>query len=250
MSKVFGYCRISRKTQSIDRQITNIKAVYPDAIIIQEAFTGTKMEGREKFERLCKTVKSGDTIVFDSVSRMSRNAEEGFSQYVTFFRQGVDLVFLKEPTINTEAYKAALDNKLEAVKTGDDAADSLVTGIMDAVNAYMMRLAERQIKVAFEQAQKEVDDLHQRTREGLRERQAKNERIMMGIEDGEIHPIGQVAGAKLTTKKSIAAKALIKRHSKDFGGSLSDPEVIMLAGCSRNSYYKYKSELKQDEAKA
>ena len=34
---VYGYCRISRKEQSIDRQIRNIKAAYPEAIIIQEA---------------------------------------------------------------------------------------------------------------------------------------------------------------------------------------------------------------------
>lgn len=235
MSTVFGYCRISRKTQSIERQIRNIKDAYPDAVIVQEAYTGTRFEGREKFERLCKTVKSGDTIVFDSVSRMSRNAEEGFAQYMAFFAQGVELVFLKEPPINTEAYKAAMDTKLVAVKTGDDAADSLVNGIMEAVNAYMLRLAEKQIKLAFEQAQKEVDDNHQRTVEGL---------VTAKINGKQI---GQQAGRKLNVKKAAAAKEIIRKHSKDFGGSLSDPEVIKLAGISRNSFYKYKAELKQDE---
>jgi hypothetical protein len=39
-------------------------------------------------------------------------------------------------------------------------------------------------------------------------------------------------------------KAIIPKHSKDFGGSLEDPDVIKLCGCSRNSYYKYKRELK------
>ena len=88
MCKVFGYCRISRRTQNIERQVRNIKTAYPDAVIITEAYTGTKMQGREKFERLCKTVKKGDTIIFDSVSRMSRNAAEGFAQYQVFFDQG------------------------------------------------------------------------------------------------------------------------------------------------------------------
>ena len=46
-NKVFGYCRISKKTQSIERQITNIRAVYPKSTIIQEAFTGTKIEGKK-----------------------------------------------------------------------------------------------------------------------------------------------------------------------------------------------------------
>lgn len=238
MCKVYGYCRISRKTQSIDRQIRNIKAEYPDAVIVTESYTGTVIQGREKFERLVKTVKAGDTIVFDSVSRMSRNAAEGFAQYMRFFNQGIDLVFLKEHHIDTQTYKAALDNQMTAVKTGDAAADDLMAGILTAVNSYMMRLAEQQITKAFEQAEKEVTDLHQRTAEGIETARINGKQI------------GQQAGRKLNVKKAVTAKAIIKRHSKDFGGSLSDPETILLAGCSRNTFYKYKAELKQDESEA
>ena len=39
--------------------------------------------------------------------------------------------------------------------------------------------------------------------------------------------------------------AIIQKHSKDFGGSLEDPDVIKLCGCSRNSYYKYKKAVKE-----
>ena len=74
MCVYYGYCRISRKQQSIDRQIRNIKEAYPTSIIIEEAFTGTKID-RPKFDKLLKKVKPGDTIVFDSVSRMSRSAD-------------------------------------------------------------------------------------------------------------------------------------------------------------------------------
>ena len=76
----YGYCRISQRKQSIDRQIRNIKASYPEAIIIQEAYTGTTID-RKEWNKLYKLVKAGDTIIFDSVSRMSRNAEEGFKAY-------------------------------------------------------------------------------------------------------------------------------------------------------------------------
>ena len=38
---IYGYCRISTAKQSIDRQIRNIKAEYPAAHIVQEAYTGT-----------------------------------------------------------------------------------------------------------------------------------------------------------------------------------------------------------------
>ena len=67
MGKTYGYARISRRSQSIERQIRNIREHYPDAIIIQEAYTGTKMD-RPEWMKLLKTLSSGDTIVFDSVS--------------------------------------------------------------------------------------------------------------------------------------------------------------------------------------
>ena len=49
-----------------------------------------------------------------------------------------------------------------------------------------------------------------------------------------------------TTKKSLECMAIIKKHSKDFGGTLEDPDVMKLCGCSRNSYYKYKKEAKSN----
>lgn len=237
MCKVYGYCRISRKTQNIERQVRNIREAYPDAVIFQEAFTGTKIKGREKFERLCKMVKAGDTIVFDSVSRMSRNADEGFTQYMDFYKRGVELIFLKEPSINTASYRAELEatsNRMTAVDTGDDATDSLVSGIMEAVSAFMVRLAERQIRAEFAQSQKEVDDLHQRTSEGIETARINGKQI------------GQIKGVKLTTKKSIENKEIIRKHSKDFNGTLSDVELMQLTGLARGTYYKYKRELKGD----
>ena len=232
--KTYGYCRISRKTQNIERQIRNIKAVYPTAIIVQEAYTGTKVEGRKEFEKLLKAVRSGDTLVFDSVSRMSRNAEAGFALYRSFLEQGVELVFLKEPHINTAVYREAADKQIDTIRTGDDATDELMAAITSGINRYMLRLAERQIQLAFDQAQKEVDDLHQRTREGIETARLSGKQI------------GGVPGRKLHVKKADQAKDLIRKYSRDFDGTLSDAECIRLIGISRNTYYKYKSEMRGD----
>ena len=97
-------------------------------------------------------------------------------------------------------------------------------------------LRHEQIKLAFEQAQKKVDDLHQRTREGIETAR------LLGKQIGQ----GKLKGQTVTTKKSIAAKEVIRKHSKDFRGTLSDTEVIKLAEISRNSYYKYKAEMKAE----
>ena len=118
MCKVYGYCRISTAKQSIDRQVRNILASFPNADIRKEVYTGTKYQGREQLQKILNKVQTGDTIVFDSVSRMSRNAEEGIKLYQELYNKGVNLVFLKEGYINTDTYKSALNNQI--AMTGDD----------------------------------------------------------------------------------------------------------------------------------
>ena len=234
--KTYGYCRISTNKQSIERQERNIKEGYPEAVIIKEAYTGTKVEGREKFEKLLKTVKPGDTIVFDSVSRMSRNAAEGIELYKELYSNGVELIFIKEPQINTETYKKEMEKELGTVATGDQDTDELVNTILNALTRYTLRLAEKQIKIAFDQAEKEVLDLRQRTKEGLVTAKLAGKQV------------GRNTGDKLTTKKSLRVKITIRKHSKDFDGTLNDAEVMKLikgeeGSIARNTYYKYKREI-------
>ena len=220
----YGYCRISRPKQSIERQIRNIKEAYPEAVIIQEIFTRTRME-RKEWMKLVRQIKEGDTIIFDSVSRMSGNAEEGFAAYEDLYNKGVNLIFLKEPHINTETYKKALENNIAL--TG-----SSVDLILEGVNRYLMELAKEQIRLAFVQSEKEVFDLHQRTKEGIATARLNGKQI------------GRQKNAHVVTKKSIKAKEIIKRVSRDFDGNLTDAEVIELVGLARNTYYKYKRELR------
>ena len=165
---------------------------------------------------------------------MSRNAEEGFETYERLYNAGINLIFLKEPHINTDTYKQAIENQLQiAINSGDHATDELMQSIVAALNKYILALAKKQIYLAFEQSEKEVTDLHQRTKEGIQTARLNGKQI------------GQKQGAKLTTKKSIAAKKEILKHSKDFSGTLSDIDTMKLVGLSRNTYYKYKKELKQ-----
>ena len=158
---------------------------------------------------------------------MSRNADEGIKAYFELYDKGVNLIFLKEHYIDTEIYSNNLKDKIELIGTDEDE-------IFKGINNYFRKLAEKQIRIAFEQAEKEVTDLHQRTKEGIETARLNGKQI------------GQPKGSKLTTKKSLAAKETIKKHSKDFEGSLTDEEVMKLAGISRNSFYKYKREIREE----
>ena len=128
--------------------------------------------------------------------------------------------------IDTATYKRALANGVPMTGTNVDC-------ILKGVNEYLMTLAREQIIIAFAQAEKEVADLHQRTREGIETARLKGKQI------------GRAKGQKPVIKKEAPAKEIIKKHSRDFGGTLSDVECMKLAELARNTYYKYKRELRE-----
>ncbi len=239
MSKIYGYCRISSYKQNIERQERNILREYPNAIIVREVFTGRNIPQRKELLKLLRIVKAGDMIVFDTVSRMSRDAEEGFALYEELYGKGVELVFLKEHHIDTATYRQELQKQLEVpVSSGDAAADELMQGIIASLNRYIMNLAQRQIQLAFQQSQKEIDDLRQRTREGIETARRNGKQI------------GQKTGRTLHVKKKAPIQKLILEYSRTFGGPFRDNQVINIINSSgnfrisRNIYYKYKGELK------
>lgn len=225
MNRTYGYCRISTSKQNIARQIRNITHAYPEAKIIEETYTGTTTD-RPAFDRMLRQLQLGDTVVFDSVSRMSRNAQEGFELYKRLYDQGIQLIFLKEPQINTSTYQQSLQNAIPMTGTAVDP-------ILEGVNSFLMSLAETQIRLAFEQSEKEVEDLRQRTREGIETARRNGKQI------------GRQPGSHVHQKREATIKEQIQKYSRDFNGNLTDPEVMRLIGdISRGTYYKYKAQLR------
>lgn len=233
MDLIYGFCRVSTKRQNIERQVRNILEKYPNAYIVKEYYTGTKLEGRKEWIKLYNLVKKEAEksktvmIVFDSVSRMSRNADEGFKVYQELFELGVTLEFLKEPHINTDTYRKALTVNIKMTGTNADI-------LLKAVKEYLMELAKEQIKIAFNQAEKEVQDLHVRTSEGIKTAKLNGKQI------------GRIKGKTYTSQKEKISKEIILKNSRDFNGTNTDEEVMKICGISRNSYYKYKRELKNN----
>ena len=196
----YGYCRISTAKQNIERQERNILQLFPKAHIVKETFTGTRIVGRKDWNQLYKKIiKQAETkkvrVIFDSVSRFSRNANEGCELYEDLFRRGVTLVFLKERHIDTDVYRETLQRQIDIyVNTGNTATDKLLNTIIEALNQFVIDLAKEQIRIAFDQAEKEVTDLHQRTKEGIQTARLSGKQI------------GQKQGAKLNVKKASPAK--------------------------------------------
>lgn len=224
MAKIYGYCRVSTDHQSLDRQEITITKHYPDAEIVKEKCSGTRMN-RPAWTALCKKLTAGDVIVFDDIDRMSRNAAEGFKVYQELYTRGIVLRFIKRPFVDTDVYRDTMQIKPTGADTDFD--ETVIPGI----NAYLMRLAERQIKIAFDAAEEEVTRKHVNIREGMRASGA-GEKISKAR-----------TGRTYETKKSKEMKVRIRQMSRDFDGTMTDRDVMEVLGLARNSYYKYKRQM-------
>ena len=239
----YAYLRISTKHQDIGRQRVNVLRAYPEAIIFEEKHSGGDFNGCVELDKLLKVVEDTDTIVFDSVSRFSRDNVTGPVEYKKLFKAGVNLIFLNEPYINTDNYRKALDVAIP--RTG-----TFVDPILAGVEEALLQLAEKQVQDAFDQANKELRDIRSRTSQALQRKIAENK----NLPNNEKIRIGTQKGDTFTTKKKLIA---VKRITEGISNGYSD-EVIMnnIAGdlrkqlpdskckdISRNTYYNYKREV-------
>ena len=244
---LYGYVRTSTKHQSPERQRQNILEYINGEEIkfFSEIYTG-KTQDRPEWKKLLQRLKPGDRVVFDEISRMSRNAEEGFREYERLYNQGIELIFIKEDYCSTTRYRKALnnalDNKIDQVNT-PGAIGKYVNKNIEAINELLLDLAKEQFYFAFEHGERELKLLSERTKEGMRIAEDQRKQELLETGKSSRRPPGRRLGSIIETEKERRSKSLIKEHAKEFGGSLKDKDLITLCGISRGAYYRYKREL-------
>lgn len=96
-----GYARVSTQDQNLDRQLDNLRAAGCERIF-NEKMTGTKSD-RPELKTMLMTLRSGDVLVIDSFSRLSRSTKDLLQLVEQLTAMGVHLVSLKENLDTTTA---------------------------------------------------------------------------------------------------------------------------------------------------
>lgn len=139
-SKTFSYVRVSSQEQNVDRQVDSMRKIgIDDRDIFIDKLSG-KDTDRPQYQLLKAVVRKGDTVVVDSITRLSRNMDDIKIEYAWFNDNGINLQFLKEPMLNTR----------------NDTSDVMRKAINDIILT---------ILGAF--AQKEREEIKERQREGI-----------------------------------------------------------------------------------
>ncbi|WP_414978567.1 recombinase family protein [Bacillus sp. (in: firmicutes)] len=141
--KKFGYVRVSSKDQNEERQIENMKYFgIEDRDIFIDKQSGKNMK-RENYQMRKRLARSGDTIVFDSLTRLGRSMNDVLEEFRYYEQQRINLQFIKEPFINVNY-------------NGESTNDVIQQAVQKATLTILSAFAE-----------KERNDIKQRQAEGI-----------------------------------------------------------------------------------
>lgn len=186
-TKTFAYVRVSSKEQNINRQLDTMRSLGIDErdMFIDKA--SGKDTNREKYQALKSIVREGDTVVFDSITRLSRNMNDIKKEYEWFTTNKINLQFVKEPMLNTT------NDKTDVMK--------------QAINDIILTLLG-----AF--AQQERENIKQRQKEGIESAKARGKHL--GRPKATLTKEQQLQFEKLYTKwKANEITATAMMHDLD-----------------------------------
>lgn len=109
---IYGYARVSTQGQSLEEQISELKAHGCDEIR-SEKFTGTTTE-RPEFGRLCAELRSGDTLVVTKLDRFARSVSQGAALINELVERGVTVNVLNLGVLSNDSVSTLMRNVLLA----------------------------------------------------------------------------------------------------------------------------------------
>ena len=147
---VYGYVRVSKKEQNIERQIKSIETynLAVDKIFIDKK--SGKDLARKEYQQMKSILKCGDEIIIHELDRLGRNKEDIKSEISWYNTNNIIIRILDIPTTLT-------------VVTGEKWLFEMINNII--------------IEVYSSVAEKERERLIKRTKEGLEQAKARGQKL-------------------------------------------------------------------------
>ncbi|MDM5186343.1 recombinase family protein [Bacillus sp. DX4.1] len=203
--KKFGYVRVSSKDQNEERQIQNMKTLgIGERDIFVDKQSGSNMK-RENYQMLKRIVRTGDTIVFDSLTRLGRSMNDVLEEFRYYEKHQINLQFIKEPFINVNY-------------TGESTNDVIQIAVQKATLTILSAFAE-----------KERQDIKQRQAEGIAVAKKKGkhlgrppveitEEFIAGYKEWKSGSLTAVAAMEKSGVKRSSFYKLAKKYEKNLKG--------------------------------
>lgn len=100
-----GKQKFTRQEQAIVRWCKENSIEIPERRIYRDDASGKSFE-RPAWEELEQDIQEGDTVLFKDVYRFTRERDNGYKKYMELLNKGIELIFIDNPTLNTEYIKS------------------------------------------------------------------------------------------------------------------------------------------------
>ncbi len=209
---IYGLINITTKYQNPEYQCRIIKEKYPEAEIDEDRDITT----------LLSICKEKDTIIIQNITKLcdsdvtENNIDTAFTEilekYQLIFNKGIDIVVLEQPHLDSRVYK-------DAILSYND--------IKGNAAGAVSQVLEKQIYISVMQY-------------------AHNKTSIKNSIKNQTRKFPTNKGVRMITAKERKSKEYIKTHLIDFGGDMTNQEVMSALGIARNTFFKYKKELLQE----
>lgn len=221
--KMFYYLAPSPRSEWDDKRTARVKAMFSDDKENLQIIYGNESTGNDNpnlyIPYLLEKIPEESTLIFDHIHDIAfNNREEVIINYQRFYERHIYLSFISEPMLST-LNLLELFNIIQGKYNFDEIDE-----------ATFMRVVKNQ-----------VTQYYNYRRQDLIGRRAM---MHVSVEYGS-NPIGRQKGAVIETEKAEKSKQKILEKSISFNGTMRDPDLIKELGISRNSFYKYKAELRK-----
>lgn len=230
MGNYYSYMRIStkeeREKQKYTRQVKALETYAKNngieyVLQFREDVSGKSFLNRAEWQRLEKVLKRGDTVIFKDISRFSRGAREGLDKYLKLMSSGVNLVFLDNPTMNTDYMR-------DLLRIADEQTDL----IAEEGTRFITRIL---LLTELDRAEKERLNISQRTKDGMAARKREAE------ERGEEWKPGPKPGNTYKLTEELRGDILLLLADRD----RKMIDVMKKYKISRNTLKKYMQKVKE-----
>lgn len=192
----------TRQDKALKRYAEENRLKYNERYIYKDDITGSTFNRSEWLE-LEGNLREGDTIVFKEISRFTREAEEGYKKYMELMNNGINLVFLDNPTVSTDYIKQL--SKIAETQ-------SLVTRTALEGTIKLLLIVE------LDRVQQEREIIVKRIKQGIEASNKKSGRALGRIDkltEDLKKDIIELYNNKLITKVDLAKKHGISRNTLD-----------------------------------
>lgn len=202
MGRYYSYMRISTDTerQNYGRQIKALEKYAQDHNIkyhrqFQEEKSGKSFENRDELAFLESILQAGDTVVFKDLFRFTREGENGYEKYMEWFNRNINMVFIDNPTVNTDYIR-------QMMKTAEE--QDIVT------RTAMESIIKLLIIVELDRGEKQRQYISQSIKDGIAASNKKN-----GRKEGQLDKMTDALQADIALyldDRTITQVSLMKKH--------------------------------------